>query len=131
MIITINVSLYLQELTFLIPIGQITGALNFNSYVWAIMFDNQIITGWWLDHLNMPVEDLINSQLQSEEEFTDQCSSDFKLQYSGKFQITVEKNLSQGLTCRLPQLRLGLKLFHMVERKMYHSQQTFEISYHL
>ena len=38
------------------------------------MFGNQIITRWY-----MPVEDLVRSQLQSEEEFTDQRSSHFKL----------------------------------------------------
>ena len=35
----------------------------------------------------MPVEDLLMSQLQGEEEFTDQRCSHFKL-YSRKFQIT-------------------------------------------
>ena len=32
-----------------------------------------------VDHRNTPVEDLIRSQLQSEEKFTDQRSSHFKL----------------------------------------------------
>ena len=31
-----------------------------------------------VDRRNVPVEDLIRSQLQSEEEFTDQCFSRFK-----------------------------------------------------
>ena len=34
---------------------------------------------WVVDRRNMPVEDLIRSQLQSEDEFTDQGSSYFKL----------------------------------------------------
>ena len=44
--------------------------------VWAIIVDNQIITG--VDRRNTTVEDLVRSQLQSEEEFTDQRSSHFK-----------------------------------------------------
>ena len=56
-----------------------------------------------VDRRNMPVEDLIRSQLQSEEEFTDRRSSHFKLN-SRKFQVTVEKNLPQALTCHLAQL---------------------------
>ena len=68
----------LQELTFLIPIGQIKGVLNFkilclDSYFWQSNYN------WVVDRRNMPVEDLIKSQLQSEEEFTDQRSSHFKL----------------------------------------------------
>ena len=54
-----------------------------------------------VDRRNMPVED--RSQLQSEEEFTDQSTSHFKL-YSRKFQITAEKNQPQTLTFRLAQL---------------------------
>ena len=34
---------------------------------------------WMVDRKNMLVEDLIRSQLQSEEEFTDQRSPHFKL----------------------------------------------------
>ena len=34
---------------------------------------------WVVDRRDMPLEDLIRSQLQSEEEFTDQRSSHFKL----------------------------------------------------
>ena len=65
-----------------------------------------------VDFSNIPVEDLISSQLQSEEEFTDS----FQAVYSHKFQITEEKNLPQALTCRLAQLVIKLKLFHVVER---------------
>ena len=46
--------------------------------VCAIIFDNQIIT-WVVDRKNTRVEDLIRLQLQSEEKFTDQRSSHFKL----------------------------------------------------
>ena len=48
---------------------------------------------WVADHRNMPVEDLIRSQLQSEEEFTDQRSSHFKLCIA---KITAEKDLPKG-----------------------------------
>ena len=52
----------------------------------------------------MSVEDLMRSQLQSEEKFTDQRSAHFKLFIAFKFQITAETNLPQALTCRLAQL---------------------------
>ena len=58
-----------------------------------------------IDRRNMAVEDLIRSQLQSEEQFTDQRSPrTFQTVYCRKFQITVEENLPQALTCRLAQL---------------------------
>ena len=47
--------------------------LILGSYVWKSNYN------WVVDSRNMPVEDLIRSQLQSEEEFTDQRSSHFKL----------------------------------------------------
>ena len=73
-----------------------------------------------VDRRNMPVEDFIRSQLQSEEEFTDQRSSHFKL-YSSKFQITAEKNLPQSFDLPFGTIMAELKLFHVVERKMYHA----------
>ena len=51
----------------------------------------------------MPVEDLIRSQLQSEEEFTDQRSSHFKLCIA-VISNHCGKNLPQALTCFLAQL---------------------------
>ena len=66
----------------------------------------------------MPVEDLIRSQLQSEEEFTDQAV------YSRKFQITVEK-ICPSFDLPLGTIMTKLKLFHVVERKMYHAWQIF------
>ena len=47
--------------------------LSLGSYFWQSNYN------WVVDRRNMPVEDLIRSQLQSEEEFTDQRSSHFKL----------------------------------------------------
>ena len=43
------------------------------SYIWQSNYN------WWVDRRKMPVEDLIRSQLQSEEELTDQRSSHFIL----------------------------------------------------
>ena len=40
------------------------------------------------DRRNMPVEDLIRSQLQSDEEFTEQRSSHFKLCIAVNFKIS-------------------------------------------
>ena len=76
---------------------------------------------------NRPAEDLIRSQLQSEEEFTYQRSTHFKLC------ITVNFKLPWKKTAPIFDLPFGtimtkLKLFHVVERKMYHARQTFEIN---
>ena len=43
------------------------------SYLWQSNYN------WVVDRKNMPVEDLIRSQLQCEEEFTEQRFSHFKL----------------------------------------------------
>ena len=78
-----------------------------------------------VDRRSMPVEDLIRSQLQSEEEFTDQRSSHFKLCIAVNFKSSPSFNLPFGAVMTKP------KLFQMVERKMYHARQTFEIKCHL
>ena len=81
------------------------------------------------DHRNMPVEDLIRSQLQSEEEFTDQRSSHFKLCIA---KITVEKDLPQALTCHLARLRLSSSSFTWLKGKINnHARQTLKINCHL
>ena len=67
---------YLQELTFLVPIGRIKSVLNFNTGQLSLFLTNH---NWVVDCRNTPVEDLVRSQLQSEEELTDQSSSHFKL----------------------------------------------------
>ena len=59
-----------------------------------------------VDRRNMSVEDLIRSQLQSDEE-------------------TPSFDLPFGT------VMTKLKLFHVVEREMYHARQTFEINCHL
>ena len=55
-----------------------------------------------VDRKNMLVEDLIMSQLQNEEKFTDQRS--FQTVFCRTFQTTVETSLPQAFTCRLAQL---------------------------
>ena len=47
--------------------------LSLGSYFWQSNYN------WVVDYRNMPVENLIRSQLQSEEEITDQRSPHFKL----------------------------------------------------
>ena len=82
------------------------------------------------DRRNMPVEDLIRSQLQNEEEFTNKRSS-FQTVYSCKFQITVEKKSAPNFDLLFGTVITKLKFLHVVERKMYHARQTFEINHHL
>ena len=67
-----------------------------DSYFWQSNYN------WAVDRRNMPAEDLIRSQLQSEEEFTDQLSSHFKLCIAVNFK-SLWKNLPQALTCHLAQ----------------------------
>ena len=85
------------------------------------------------DRRNMPVEDLIRSQLQSEEEFTDQRSSHFKLCTAVNFKSLQKKSApSFDLPFGTVMTKLkGLKLFHVIERTIYHARQTFEINCHL
>ena len=78
----------------------------------------------------MPVEDLIRSQLQSEEEFTDQRSSHFKLCIAVNSK-SLQKKYVPSFDLSFGTIMTNLKLFHVVERKMYHFRQTFEINCHL
>ena len=77
----------------------------------------------------MPAEGRIKLQLQNEEEFTDQRSSHFKLCMAVNFK-SLQKNKSAP-SFDLPFGTVKLKLLHVVERKMYHARQTFEINCHL
>ena len=83
-----------------------------------------------VDHRNMPVEDLIRSQLQSEEEFTDQRSSHFKLCIAVTFK-SLQKKSAPSFDLPFGTVMSKLKLFHVVEKKMYHARETFEINCHL
>ena len=83
-----------------------------------------------VDRRNMPVEDLIRSQLQSEEESTDKRSSHFKLCIVVNFNHCRKRS---GLSFDLPfgTFMTKFNLFHVVERKMYHARQAFVINCHL
>ena len=83
-----------------------------------------------IDRRNMPVEDLIRSQLQSEEKFTEQRSSHFKLCIAVNFKSLKTKSVP-SYDLPFGTIMTELKLIHAVERKMYHARQTFEINCHL
>ena len=83
-----------------------------------------------VDRRNMPVEDLIRLQLKSEEEFTDQRSSHFKLFLAVNFK-SLQKKSAPSFDLPFGTVMIELKLFHVAERKMYHARQTFEINCHL
>ena len=71
-----------------------------------------------VDRSNMPVEDFIRSQLQSEEEFTDQRSSHFKLCIAVNFK-SLRKKSAPSFDLPFGTVMTKLKLFHdVVEKKM-------------
>ena len=80
-----------------------------------------------VDRRNMPAEDLIRSQLQSEEEFTDQRSSHFKLCIAVNFK-SVWKKSAPSFDSPFGTVMTKLELFHVVEKKMYHARK---INYYL
>ena len=71
----------------------------------------------WVDRRNRPVEDLIRSQLQSEEELTGQRSSHVKPKISNH----CRKKSAASFDLPFGSIMTKLKLFHVVERKMYHA----------
>ena len=77
-----------------------------------------------IDRRNTPVEDLIRSQLQREEEFTDQRSSHFKLCIAVTFK-SLRKKSAPSFDLPFGTIMTKLKLFHEVERKMYHASTNF------
>ena len=85
---------------------------------------------WVIDRRNMPVEDLIRSQLQSEEEFTDQRFPHSKLCIAVSLK-SVWKKSAPSFDLPFAKVMTKLKLFHVVERTMYHARQTFAINCHL
>ena len=82
-----------------------------------------------VDERNTAVEDLIRSQLQSEEEFTDQRSSHFKLCIAVSFN-SLEKKSDPGFKLPFGTVMTKLKLFHVVEKQIHRARQTFEINCH-
>ena len=83
-----------------------------------------------VDRRNMAVEDLIRSQLQGEEEFTDQRSSHFKLCITVNFKSLQNKS-APSFDLPYGTVMAKLKLFNVVENKIDHARQTFEINCHL
>ena len=65
----------------------------------------------------MPAEDVIRSQIQSEEEFTDQRSSHFKLCIAVNFK-SLWKKIAARFDLRFVTVMSKLKLFQVVERKI-------------
>ena len=79
---------------------------------------------------NTPVEDLIRSQFQSESEFTDQCSSNFKLLIAVNFNHC-SKESAPSFDVPFGTLMTNLQLFHVVEKNLKHARRILEINYHL
>ena len=83
-----------------------------------------------VDRRIIPVEVLIRSQLQSEEEFTGQRSSHFKLCVAVNFKSLLKKS-APSFDLPFGTVMTKLKLFDVVEMKMCHARLTFEINCHL
>ena len=88
---------------------------SLSSYFWQSNYN------WVVDRRNMPVENLIRSQLQSEEEFTEQRSSHFKLCIAVNFK-SLQKKSTPDFDLPFGTVMTKLKLFHVVERKMYQTR---------
>ena len=69
-----------------------------------------------VDHRNSPVDNLIRSHLQSEEEFTDQGSSHFKMCIAVNLKSLQEKSAS-SFDLPFDTVMTKFKLFDVVEKK--------------
>ena len=67
-----------------------------------------------VDRRNRPVEDLVRSQLQSEEELTEQRSSHFKLSIAVNFK-SLQKESAPSFDLPFGTVMTKLNLFHVVE----------------
>ena len=83
-----------------------------------------------VERRNTPVDDFIRSQLQGEEEFTGQRSCHFELCIAVNFKSLWEKSASSS-DLPFSTVLIKLKLFQVVEKKVYYVRQTFEITCHL
>ena len=83
-----------------------------------------------VDRRNMSVEDLIRSQLKTEEKFTNQRSFHFKRCIAVNFK-SLQKQICPSFDMPFVTVITKVKLVHVVERKMHHARQTFEINSHL
>ena len=72
---------------------------------------------WVVDRRNMPVEDLIRSQLQSEEEFADQRSSYSRMRIVVNF-ISLYKKSAPSFDLPYGTVMTKLKLFHVVVKNV-------------
>ena len=70
-----------------------------------------------VDYRNTPVEDLIRSQIQSEEEFTDQHSFHFKLCIAINFDHYRDKS-DPSFDLLFGTVLTKLKFFHMVKNNL-------------
>ena len=82
------------------------------------------------DRRNMSVEDLIRSQLKSEEKFTDQRSSHFKLCIAVNYKSLQKQICPKSFDMPFGTVIIKLKLVQEVERKMHYARQTFEINFY-
>ena len=72
-----------------------------------------------VDRKNMPVEDFVRSQLQSEEDLTDQRSSHFKPCIIEKFHNSNHcKKSAASFDLPIGTVMTKLKLFHVVEKNV-------------
>ena len=78
----------------------------------------------------MPVEDLIRSQLQSEEELQTNILLISNYYMTVNFK-SLQKKAALSFDFPFGTVMTKLKLFHVIERKIYHARQTFEIICHL
>ena len=84
-----------------------------------------------VDRRNMSVEELIRSQLKSEEKFTDQRSSHFKLCIAVNFK-SLQKQICPSLDMPFGTVVTKLKLVvKWLKGKCPIARQTFEINCHL
>ena len=72
----------------------------------------------------MSVEDLIRSQLKSEENLTNQRSSHLELCIAVNFK-SLNKQICPSFDMPFGTVITKLKLVHVVERKMHHARQTW------
>ena len=79
-------------------------------------FFSQPSYNWVDDYRNTAVEDLIKSQLQSEEEFADQRSSYFKLCIAINFN-SLGKKFFPSLDLPFDTVMTTFKLFHVIDKK--------------
>ena len=79
-----------------------------------------------VDRRNTPVEDLNKPQLQSEEQFAEQRSSNFKLCTAVNFKSLWKKS-APSFDLPFGTVLTEIKLFHVVEKKYHVDVERFDI----